>query len=141
MHGNSAGLQGPTTPRPTHEEWRSQHGRHRGDVMDSDDEANDYYAGIASSSVLAVGSDHHPRDILVSPHQNSSDSFALRLGMQDDRFVDANTGLPLDEGLCRAARQTDLEYFVSKGAWELRTINEARAKIDLGIAGILVFVC
>ena len=39
--------------------------------------------------------------------------FALRFGLQDDRFVDANTGLPLDEGLCRAARKTEIYYFIS----------------------------
>ena len=55
--------------------------------------------------------------------------FALRLGMQNDRFVDANTGLPLDEGLCRAARKKEIDYFISRGVWELRTTNEARAKM------------
>ena len=92
--------------------------------MDGDDEVNDYYAGIVSSSVSAVGSDHHPRDISISPSQtssdcvflnaavsarlaavsvesdefkktrpsqNSSDSFALRFGIRNFRFVDANT--------------------------------------------------
>ena len=62
-----------------------------GIMMDGDAEINDYYAGIVSSSVSAVGSDHHPRDISISPSQNCSDSFALRFGMQDDRFVDTTT--------------------------------------------------
>ena len=42
--------------------------------------------------------------------------------------MDANTGLPLDEGLCRAARKKDIDYFKSKGVWEIRSVNEARGK-------------
>ena len=57
------------------------------------------------------------------------DSFALRFGMQSDRFIDANTGLPLDEGLCRAARKKEIDYFKSRRVWEMRSVNEARAKM------------
>ena len=46
-----------------------------------------------------------------------------------DRFVDDLTGLPLPPELCRAARQKELEYFESKGVWELWTINEARRRM------------
>ena len=55
--------------------------------------------------------------------------FALRVGMQNDGFVDVSTGLSLDEWLCRAARKKEIYYFISKGVWELRTINEARTKV------------
>ena len=48
-----------------------------GIMMDGDDEMNDYYAGIVSSPVSAVGSDHHPRDISISPSQRSSDCVFL----------------------------------------------------------------
>ena len=60
---------------------------------------------------------------------SDQDSFALRFGIQNDRFIDANTGLPLDEGLCRAARKKEIDYFKSKGVWEIRSVNEARAKM------------
>ena len=46
-----------------------------------------------------------------------------------DRYVDDLTGLPLPPDLCRAARRKELEYFKSKGVWEMRTINEARRKM------------
>ena len=49
--------------------------------------------------------------------------------MQNDRFVDDLTGLPLNEELCRAARQKEIAYFQSKGVWELKSVNEARAKM------------
>ena len=49
--------------------------------------------------------------------------------MQNDSFEDANTGLPLDEGVCRAARKKESDYFISEGVWELRTINEARSRM------------
>ena len=58
-----------------------------------------------------------------------SDMFALRFNLQDDRFVDTSTGLPLDEGVCRAARKKDIDYFIGKGVWEFRTVNEARTKM------------
>ena len=63
-----------------------------GIMMDGDDEMNDYYAGIVSSPVSAVGSDHHSRDISISPSQNSSDSFALLFGIQDDRLSTPTLG-------------------------------------------------
>jgi hypothetical protein len=46
-----------------------------------------------------------------------------------DRYVDDLTGLPLPPDLCKAARRKELEYFKSKGVWEMRTINEARMKM------------
>ena len=95
-----------------------------GIMIDGNDEMNDYYAGIVTSSASAIGSDRLARDTSVS-HPSEQDMFALRFNAQNDRFADANTGLPLDEGLCRAARQKEIEYFVSKGVWELRTTNEA----------------
>ena len=42
-----------------------------------------------------------------------------------DRFMDDLTGLPLVPELCRAARQKEIDYFKSKGVWELRSIDEA----------------
>ena len=47
--------------------------------------------------------------------------------MQDDTIVDNLTGLPLDPGLFRAARAKEIAYFRSKGAWEMKSVNEARA--------------
>ena len=46
-----------------------------------------------------------------------------------DRYVDDLTGLPLPPELCRAARQKELDYFRSKGVWEIKNVNEARAKM------------
>ena len=57
------------------------------------------------------------------------DAWALKFGIQNDRFVDEITGLPLNEALCRAARQKEIDYFNSKGVWEMRTINEARSRM------------
>ena len=66
----------------------------------------------------------------VQPNDaRDQDSFALRFGIQNDRFVDANTGLPLDEGLCLAARKKDIDYFKSKVVWEMRSVKKARAKM------------
>ena len=41
-------------------------------------------------------------------------------------FVDDLTGLPLPPELCRAARKKEIDYFRSKGVWDIRSINEAR---------------
>ena len=46
------------------------------------------------------------------------------------RFIDANIGLPLDEGLCRAARKKEIDYFKNKGVWEMRSVNGARSKME-----------
>ena len=46
-----------------------------------------------------------------------------------ERFVDDITGQPLNPGLCRIARQKELDYFVSKGVWDMRSVQEARAKM------------
>ena len=48
-----------------------------GIMIDGDDEVNDYYAGIVSSSISphptsVVGLDRHPQDISISSSQNSS---------------------------------------------------------------------
>ena len=42
-----------------------------------------------------------------------------------DRFMDDLTSLPLVPELCRAARQKEIDYFKSKGVWEIRSIDEA----------------
>ena len=52
-----------------------------GIMIDGDDEVNDYYAGIVSSSISphptsVVGLDRHPQDISISSSQNSSDCCA-----------------------------------------------------------------
>ena len=52
--------------------------------------------------------------------ESDLDVFALRFGIQNDRFIDTNTGLPLDEGLCRAARKKEIDYLTSKGVLEIR---------------------
>ena len=46
--------------------------------------------------------------------QSEADQYALRLGVQNDRFVDAITVLPLDKGLCRIGRRREIDYFKSK---------------------------
>ena len=46
-----------------------------------------------------------------------------------ERYIDDLTGLPLPPELCKAARRKELEYFKSKGVWEMRSINEARMKM------------
>ena len=45
-----------------------------------------------------------------------------------NRFIDDLTGQPLPEELCRAARQTELDYFTSKEVWVVRKISEARQR-------------
>ena len=44
----------------------------------------------------------------VSKNDELTDPWALRFGVQDDRFVDDLTGLPLDPDLCRAARAKEI---------------------------------
>ena len=56
-------------------------------------------------------------------------SSALQVGYKHEQFVDDLTGLPLPPDLCRAARQKELDYFKSKGVWELRSVNEARTRM------------
>ena len=45
-----------------------------------------------------------------------------------DRYMDDLTGLPLPEELCRAARKKEIDYFRSKGVWEIRPISEAKKR-------------
>ena len=56
----------------------------------------------------------------------------LSIHQRDDRFVDDLTGLPLPPELCKAARQKEIDYFKSKGVWEIRSINEARQRMGRG---------
>ena len=63
---------------------------------------------------------------VVRPSQGDE---LLYFGSQGDRYVDDITGLPLDKELCLAARKKEIEYFHSKGVWELRSVNEARARM------------
>ena len=53
----------------------------------------------------------------------------LKVQWKGEQFVDDLTGLPLPPDLCRAARQKEIDYFKSKGVWELRTVNEARRRM------------
>ena len=76
-----------------------------GVMIDENEEVEDFYAGIVAQSASAVFSKRpagrasasypSPRNSL----EPDSDMLALRFGIQNDRFVDANMGLPLDEGL------------------------------------------
>ena len=104
--------------------------------MDGNDEIDSYYAGLVSMPKSQLNSSENrarsPPTIWPNSSETTADSFALRLCLEEDKFVDANTGLPLNEGLCRAARQKEIEYFVSKGVWELRPINEAGTKMGRG---------
>ena len=50
--------------------------------------------------------------------------------------MDSNTRLPLDEGLCRAARKNDIDYFISEVVWELRTVNEARTRMGRALISV-----
>ena len=125
-----------------------------GVLVDGDEEIKNFYAGLIEDSATAL-----PQNItsMISPnhcetlgrvtagfrgdarakgydevssiHESEHDSFALRSGIQNDLFIDANNGLPLDEGLCRAARKKEIDYFKSKGVWEMSGVNEARAKM------------
>ena len=102
-----------------------------GVMAGGNEEVEDFYAGIVAQSASAVFSKRHTGGASAShpsptdSQELESDMFALRFGM----LVDARTGLPLDEGLCRAARKKEIDYFISKGVWELRTINEARTRM------------
>ena len=79
----------------------------------------------------------HPRKSkhVVSKVRTSSDSrasendgvFAAGVN-RHERFVDDITGQPLDPELCRIARKKELDYFHSKGVWDMRRISEAWAK-------------
>ena len=91
-------------------------------------EVEDFYAGLVANDV-STSSSHSVSSPERPTLDRELDSFALRFGMQSDRFIDASTGLPLDEGLCRATRKKEIDYFKNKGVWEIRRINEARAKI------------
>ena len=74
-----------------------------GIMLDGNDEMNNYYASIVSSSTPLDASSVAARTASTSTSlhdssETSADYFALRFGLDDDRFEDANTGLPLDEG-------------------------------------------
>ena len=60
---------------------------------------------------------------------NARQDGAYKFTTSTDRFFDDLTGLPLPEELCKAARIKDIDYFRSKGVWELRPISEARAQM------------
>ena len=52
----------------------------------------------------------------------------LAAASQNERYVDDITGQPLPPELCREARRVEVEYFRSKGVWELCKITEALQK-------------
>ena len=45
-----------------------------------------------------------------------------------EKFVDDLTGQPLNPDLCRIARQKEIDYFRSKGVWDMRRVQEAWSK-------------
>ena len=49
----------------------------------------------------------------------------LAAASKNDRYVDDITGQPLPPELCREARRLEVEYFRSKGVWEMRKVTEA----------------
>ena len=99
-----------------------------GVMVHGDEEINDFSAALVEDNATAL-----PQIVptVISPPSDGADhdSFALGFGMQIDRFIDANTGLPLDEGLRRAARKKDIDYCKSKGVWDMRRVNAARARM------------
>ena len=58
----------------------------------------------------------------------SSGAFGAFGAGRHNRFIDDLTGQALPEDLCRAARQTELDYFTSKEVWVVRKISEARQR-------------
>ena len=46
-------------------------------------------------------------------------------GWRRDLLIDDLTGLPLPPESCKAARMKDVDYFRSKGIWEIKTLSEA----------------
>ena len=87
-----------------------------GVMTDGSEDIEDFYVGIVAQSVSADlyqrlardASASHPLN-LSNSQEPESDMFALRFGIQDDRFVDASTGFPRDEGLCRKGREKDVD--------------------------------
>ena len=61
--------------------------------------------------------------------QPRQSQWLLKMSWKGEDFVDDLTGLPLPPDLCRAARKKELDYFESKGVWELRSVNEARKRM------------
>ena len=57
---------------------------------------------------------------------------ALRMSLRSDAYVDDLTGLPLRPELCKEARRQEMDYFRSKGVWEIRPISEARRRMGRG---------
>ena len=53
----------------------------------------------------------------------------LRFGVQHDKFRDELNGLRPDAALCRAAWAKEIAYFRSRGIWETKRANDARAKL------------
>ena len=95
-----------------------------GVMPDGDEEIGDFCPNLTTQDVST------PSTIGASAScERDVDSFALRFGIQNDRFVDANTGLPPDEDFCRAARKKDIDNFKSRNVWEIRTYNEAQARM------------
>ena len=45
-----------------------------------------------------------------------------------ERFIDDITGQPLNPELCRIARRKEIDYFRSRGVWDMRRVQEAWSK-------------
>ena len=88
---------------------------------------------VASPCVAGDASGEHTsqaRHVARHQHmmQGQNRDFAVAAFSRRD-FIDDLTGLPLPPDLCRAARQKELDYFKSKGVWEIRSVNEARKRM------------
>ena len=62
-----------------------------------------------------------------NPSDGLSDSL-FSVGSRHERFIDDITKQPLDPELCRIARRKEIDYFKSKGVWEVRQIKEDWSK-------------
>ena len=71
------------------------------------------YVDVHSGEVLTL-EDHPELEAIYKLHE-----------YQREVYVDSVTGQPLDEGLVRAARAKEMDYFKSKEVWEKRDRHEA----------------
>ena len=94
-------------------------------MTDGDEEISDLHANLIkqdlpthytadASESRQREANHHTLNYTADSsesRQSETDQYALRLGVQIDRFGDDITGLPLDKGLCRIARQAGDRLF------------------------------
>ena len=81
------------------------------------------WAPLADDGKPGGGKDDHA--MRQPPLPTSAVSNGVLKVSRHERYVDDLTGQPLPPELCRAARATELDYFLEKEVWTIRKVSEA----------------